>query len=375
MVKSEICKTPLSPEIIKEITPEVLEELYIVARNHDLVHLVAVSLKRNKLLKNDKISKKYMKYLHSVLMRYETIQYEQKQIYKVFEKEKIIFVPLKGSVIRNYYKDPWMRTSCDIDILVPQHELERAKEALVSSLGYAVGRYRYHDVSLYSPSGILLELHFKILENEKNIDKNLEKVWGYVHPLKEGSYQYVMTPEYLIFHSFAHMVYHFINGGIGVRYVVDAWLLDNRLEHDEEVLNKLCKECGIDYFAKCIKKLSKVWFENEQHNRLTKQLQAYIITGGVLGNSETKVMARKTKTKGQVRYLVQRIFIPYKDFCASFPKLEKYPFLYPYYTVKRWFKIFNKQIAKNAVQEIKINRNMLQEDVDDLQRMFKELGL
>ena len=375
LVRSEMVEEPLDPEIVRMITPEMLEQLYTVSRNHDLVHVVAVALKKHKLLKHDKISKKFVKHMHTALMRYEAIKHEQNQIYRVFEKEGIVFVPLKGSVIRNYYVDRWMRTSCDIDILVHEDDLERAKEALMLHLGYAMGRYKYHDLSMYAPSGILLELHFRIVENEKNLDKNLKKVWEYVQPIEEGRFQYVMTPEYLMFHSYAHMVYHFMYGGCGVRYVIDAWILEKKLAHDEKILQKMCKECRIDRFVEGVKKLSRVWFEEDEHDDLSRRMQSYIITGGVFGNMETKVTARKTQTKGKFRYLLTRIFIPYKEFCASFPKLEKFPFLYPYYTVKRWLKIFNKQIAKNAVQEIKMNRNILQEDVNDLKQLFKELGL
>ncbi|MBO4954226.1 MAG: nucleotidyltransferase family protein, partial [Clostridia bacterium] len=36
----------------------------------------------------------------------------------------IDFMPLKGAVIRQYYPEPWMRTSCDIDIHVKKDRLE-----------------------------------------------------------------------------------------------------------------------------------------------------------------------------------------------------------------------------------------------------------
>ena len=171
LVRSEILEIPLDSKILKKITPEIMEELYIVSKKHDLAHVVAVALKKHGLIRHDKLSRKYVKQMHSALMRYEAIKHEQNQIYQVLEQEKITFVPLKGSVIRKYYPDRWMRTSTDIDILVSEEDLKCAKKALVSKLGYAEGRYRYHDVSLYAPSGVLLELHFRITENMKNIDK------------------------------------------------------------------------------------------------------------------------------------------------------------------------------------------------------------
>lgn len=375
LVRSEILEVPVEPKILNKITPEIMEELYMVSKNHDLAHVVAVALKKHGLIKHDKLSRRYVKQMHAALMRYEAIKHEQNQIYQVFEKEGIDFVPLKGSVIRKYYPDRWMRTSTDIDILVREKELEKAKKALISNLDYAEGRYRYHDVSLYSKSGVLLELHFQITENMKNIDKNLKKVWDYVNPIEEGRCRQVMTPEYLLFHSYAHMIYHFVKGGCGVRFVVDSWLLEHVLDYDEDVFQKLCKESRINTFVESVRKLGQVWFEDAEHDNLSEKMQTYIITGGVFGTVESKVMARKTQTSGRYRYLLKRVFIPYKDFCASYPILEKLPWLYPYFAVKRLFKIFDKRIAKNAVQEIHMNKNVLQEDVDELKGLFRDLKL
>lgn len=373
LVRSEICGTALEPEVIRMITPKMLEQLYIVSRNHDMIHVVAVALKKHKLLSNDRLTQKYTQFMYMALMRYEAMKHEEEQIAKVFEQEGIVFVPLKGSVIRRYYPSAWMRTSSDIDILIHEEDLKRAKNALVKHLNYAEGRHKYHDFSLYSPNGILLELHFRIVENEEDLDKNLKKVWDYVRPVEEGGCRYEMTPEYLMFHAFAHMVYHFRYGGCGVRFVTDIWLLDKKLSYDENILQKLCKESKIGHFVKCVRKLSKVWFEEENYDSTCRRMEFYIITGGVFGSTESKITARKIQTKGNLKYFFQRVFIPYKEFCASYPRLEKMPFLYPYYTVKRWLKIFNKQIARNAVREITINRKIGQDDVDELKRLFKEL--
>ena len=375
LIKSELCDVALAPETIHCITPDILEEIYTISKSHDMTHIVAVALKKYGLLSDSKMAKKYMKSMHGALIRYEAFKHEQNRIAQAFEKENIVFVPLKGSVIRKYYPQRWMRTSCDIDVLVRAVDLERAKQVLVESLGYAVGRYKFHDLSLYAPSGILLELHFKILENDKKIDKNLEKVWHYVRPVGENRSQHMMTPEYLMFHVVAHMLYHFVHGGCGVRFVADIWLLEQKLNYDRVKFDALCRECKIETFVQYVRKLSRVWFEGEAHDSVTRGMESYILTGGVFGTVETKTKARKTKTKGQLKYLFQRICIPYEEFCASYPKMSKYPFLYPYYVVRRWFKIFNKQIAKNAVQEIKLNRNILQDDVDDLKHLFWELKI
>ena len=136
-----------------------------------------------------------------------------------FEKNCIDFVLLKGSVLRNLYPEQWMRTSCDIDVLVREEDLDNAVSALQKETDFKYAKRLYHDVSLIIPN-VHLELHFSIKENMDNIDKLLCKAWEYAIK-QEGSMQYCFSPEYQIFHVVAHMSYHFVHGGLGIRPYID----------------------------------------------------------------------------------------------------------------------------------------------------------
>ena len=184
-----------------------------------------------------------------------------------------------------------------------------------------------------------------------------------------------MTNEYLLFHSYAHMLYHFINGSCGIRYVIDIWILEQKLEFDAAKLEKLLEVCGMCAFASYTRKLARVWFEGEAHDHETSLMEMYIIEAGLFGDVKSKVKARKVKTEGKAAYLFQRVFIPYKEFCSSYPSLSKYPVLYPYYTIKRWFKIFDRRKAEQAISEIQLNQKMHGESVQKLRELFGKLEL
>ena len=98
-------------------------ELYRLSKKHDMAHIVGAALERRGLLGDDEVSAAFRKQQMLAVYRYETINYELEEIRELFEGEGIAFMPLKGSVIRKYYPQPWMRTSCDIDILVKEEEL------------------------------------------------------------------------------------------------------------------------------------------------------------------------------------------------------------------------------------------------------------
>ena len=123
--------------------------------------------------------------MFSELYRYLLFNYEYMRLCDTLETAKIDHLPLKGSIIREYYPESWMRTSCDIDILVHEQDLDRAVQTLCETLGYHTeGEREYHDISLFSPSGIHLELHFNILENTERIDGLLSRVWEFSKPIK-----------------------------------------------------------------------------------------------------------------------------------------------------------------------------------------------
>lgn len=389
LIRSALTGQALSSETIQKITPEVLPQLYQIAAKQDQVHMVAYALKKHGLLGEDKVSTGLASNLRFTLYRHETLMHAQSEIYQVLEEAGVDYVPLKGAVIRDLYPEAWMRTSSDVDILVREESLDQAKDALVSKLGYKVIKNNYHDIAMLSPQNMLLELHFKISENEEKMDRMLEKVWEYVSPaeanlhcvetdsrcLETGSHRMEMTNEYLLFHSYAHMLYHFINGGCGMRYVIDIWILEQKLEYDAAKLEKLLEVCGMCAFASYTRKLARVWFEGESHDHETALMEMYIIEAGLFGDVRSKVKARKVKTEGKGEYLFQRVFIPYREFCSSYPILSKYPILYPYYTVKRWFKIFDRQKAEQAVYEIQLNQEMKQESIKKLRELFGKLEL
>lgn len=373
LLKTEILGESLEEKTIQQITPEVIKKLYAIAIRHDLAHLVGAALKKQNFLGDDEVSKKFFYDLCYAVARTEMIQSEQSKIYELFEEEQIAFVPLKGAVIREYYPESWQRTSCDIDILVRQDEVERAKELLVSHIGYCVRLYNYHDISLYSSSGVHLELHFSILEHKDNIDLLLGDVWDYVSPIEKDSYQYIMSPEYFMFHILAHMLHHFLHGGCGIRAFIDMWLLRTQVGYDKKVLDDLCQMCGIQTFAKYVWKLTDIWFSDGKHDDVSLAMESYIVNGGTFGNKKNMMTITKTGTEGKMRYVLKRFFPSKKVLSIPFPQLNEMPFLYPYYAIKRWGKLLTPEKIHSTVKEMKLYNEIPQDCVEGVKELFRKL--
>ena len=357
------------------LTEEEKKALFFLAKKHDLAHLVSRGLSELQFPLSENEKKIFKNTEMLAVMRYEQLHYEYEEILEAFNAEKIPFVPLKGSILREYYGEPWLRTSCDIDILVHEEDLDRAVKALVETKGYKAEPKNYHDISLYSPSNVHLELHFSILETIENIDRLLARVWDYVTLKEEGSYEYRQTNEYLVFHLIAHLLYHFVNGGCGVRTIIDLWLVNKNLPLDSAVLNGFLEECGIAKFYQSIIQTARVWLEGETPTEEILEIQEYVLSGGVYGSFQNKMKVAGTKVTDKKAYALKRIFPSYDLMKNKYPILKKHKWLYPASQVYRWIETIFKGKAKSLKTEMQTLSSTTEQEKDDFKEFLAKLGL
>ena len=364
---------PFPEEHLSLLTEETVSSLYTVAKGHDLAQLGAEALGKLGLLDESEISQKWIKQQMLAVYRYERLNAAYHKICSLLDAARVYYLPLKGSVIRALYPAPYLRTSCDIDILVKQEQLEDAIAALSSlPLEKEIER-AYHDVSLYFKGGIHLELHFNILEKSDAMDKVLSRVWDYTQADGENTYRQKMTEEFFLFHQIAHAAYHFKTGGCGIRPFLDVFLILQKRKQDEKILTALLEEASLSSFYHHFVALSRVWFLGDTHTPVTAQMEQYLLGAGVYGSFENRVVTVAAKSRGA--YLFRRMFPSIESLKNSYPKLAKRPVLYPFYLIKRWFRVFNSKKRKRAMTEIKQTVTMSNEKREDISSLFSALSL
>ncbi len=375
LLRSAVGEELLSEEEKKLYTAEMLPKIASVAKKHDLLHLLALGLKKNSLPVED--AAYFQNQIFQAVYRYEQLQYEFDSLCEALEKAQIPFLPLKGSVLRHYYPEPWMRTSCDIDVLVHQEDLDKAVAYLVETLEYEYDSKNSHDVSLFSPSGTHLELHYDLVEDNRAnaASKVLESVWGKVEKRDGFEYCYEMPDELFYFYHIAHMAKHFEGGGCGIRPFIDLVVLNHKMEFDKEKRERLLEQGGLLQFAGQVELLSEIWFGNEAHTEITLQIQDYILQGGVYGTSENRIAVQQQKKGGKWRYALSRIFLPYKELKFHYPILEKHKWLMPIMQVRRWCKLIFCGHLKRATNELKYNSTLSKDAAEKTQELLKNIGL
>lgn len=375
LLLSAICGTKLTEEERNSFSSEMVQDLFKISDSHDIIPILAMGLKQNGLVSNDGIG--IEKHILKAVYRYERLRHEYENLCNALEKAQIPFLPLKGSVIRKYYPEAWMRTSCDIDILVHKEDTEKAKMLLVSEYGYTHRGQSSHDISLFTPTNIHIELHYDLVEDgsANKSSEVLKKVWN-TALVKEGfSFWYEMPDDMYYFYHIAHMAKHFEFGGCGIRPFIDLWILDNIQGADIEKRNKLLEQGGLLKFAETARKLSRVWFENKDFDSVCKQMDNYILRGGVYGNDENRIVVQQQKNGGRLKYALSKIFIRYDEIKFHYPILQKYRWLTPIMEVRRWFKLIFCGHLKHSAKELQYNSNITDTEAKRMQEFLKSIGL
>ena len=353
-------------------SPDMLDAIYTLSNRHDIAHIVGAALKKSSVGMTEELSKKFEQKQFTAFFRYEQSKYELERIKDVLKEEKIPFIPLKGSVLRELYPEPWMRTSCDIDVLVKEDDLQSVTEALSSRLGYTVEGRGSHDIQLLSGGNIHVELHYELIEEDfvsKKVEKTLNNAWDHAFA-ENGDYLYTFTDEFFTFYHMAHMAKHFtVGGGCGVRPFLDLYIL-SRSKKDK---TGLLEENGLMPFYEASKKLSDVWFNGESHDEITKKMEKYILDGGTFGNLKNRVTVGKAKSGNGISYVFARLFSPYGVMKNKHPSLRKCPLLLPFFYVKRWLTpLFDGRLKKTAKE---LNLSARQETNTEYSEMIKKLGI
>lgn len=355
LVRSSMFDEPLSSEIKETITDERLKKLYKLSSKHDIAHLVAHALEQNGLLGDSEIGRAFIGERDKAVLRYRLLRRELDDLSRVLDENGIPYIPLKGSVIRKYYPEPWMRTSCDVDVLVKHEDLDIARAALESNLGYAFkGVYTDHDISLFAPSGMHIELHYDLLDDDRKGEEIISRVWQYSNLDDGAASRYSMCPEFFYFYHVVHMANHFRHGGCGARTLLDLYMLNHHYEAiDRAHLDEMLSCAGFSEFEAAVRELSEVWFGKAEMNDLLCDVEEFILTGGVYGTRANRISVSQVKSGGRFKYLLSRIFISNSALKKKYPVLEERPYLIPLYHVRRWLKpIFNRKTKENSMNEI-----------------------
>ena len=150
-----------------------------------------------------------------------------KSIFEDYKKENIDYAVLKGESIAALYKEPDLRISSDVDLLVsPKHEKKALK--ILEKYGYY-----YNKRSKWSNETVakhdkykLIEVHCELFDESRNdiMFNHINKSPDKFEKLNTENYGVinVLSPDDGLMFVFLHFVKHFLSAGAGMRQLMDV---------------------------------------------------------------------------------------------------------------------------------------------------------
>ena len=374
LLRQEICGEELSSDIKNLIDEDLLENLFAIAKRQGLSHLIFDALVKNEITGSKGLFSKLKNEKNVAIFRSNQIDFELKQISKALEEEKIDFIFLKGAIIRNLYPEKWMRTSCDIDLLIKEQDLERAIEVLQKSLDYKSVEKTEQDVQFLSQSGLTIELHFSLYRGEENeYAKLLNCAWDNV--VEAQTNRKILTNEFFYLYHIVHMALHFKQGGCGIRPFIDLYLIKKNVNVQRETVAEYLEEIGLLTFENHIFRASKFILGEIESNNIINSIIDFVLGSEMYGDIKNRALINQAKKGGKKKFILSRIFISYSELLEQYPKLKKFKILYPYYSVKRWLRLLFGKDSKRVRREIKVINSTTEEENKKIKELLNNLKI
>lgn len=283
-------------------------------------------------------------------------------------------IALKGWEMKTFYPEPNMRQMADLDILVRPYDFKRIR-TVMESLEYTADSESSWKHDSFRKGEVHIEMHKRLTDDSSEIQKWERGMWSRAVRAKENIYK--MSPEdYYIFH-FVHLHKDFMNGSLGLRRIVDTWLLQKQ-SIDMETVKVNLERFGLWTFHKRMVHLSHATMGDEPIDEDSEVLLAHAFRHGIYGSGISYKAGRiaamgKDLKSGKRISLMKAVFLPYKRMKAQFPILEKYPILLPWCWIKRIVHFLRGDMKKNRA---KLDYSGIkEEDFQEMKRFFKAGGV
>ena len=325
-VKASVCGVPIA-----NLDEPDWNEFLQLAHRHDLNAMVYDGLQKSNFLLPQTVEQA----LHSHYMRafYQDSQqeYVKKQLQDALVAAGIKHIFLKGSVLKDDYPVPALRTMCDLDVLVYAKDFDAIADVVKALGGKTMPGDGNHRNYCFFDS-VFVEFHPNLMHHATPVGIGINPGWQYA---KEDSQTCsgALTAEGFYLNTICHLASHFVDCGVGVRYVLDVWINRHlrKPEADRAFVEAELKRFGLLDFAKNIEQLADAWFGDLSMTPLLEELGEYILTSGLQGTAERAMLNAMSLSTGGSRAsaLWKKAFYPRAELEDRFPWCKGKPLLLP----------------------------------------------
>ncbi|WP_044974988.1 nucleotidyltransferase family protein [Ruminococcus sp. HUN007] len=307
-----------------------LKGLFYVCQKHSLTACVAYALE-SAGIKDENFSQAKEKAIRKNIL----MDTERKKILDRLEKEKIWYMPLKGSLLKDWYPRLGMRQMSDNDILCDGSKRARIKE-IMEDLGFKCEHYGKGNDDAYHKEPVCnFEMHNELFHtaNAGNLHEYYGDVKDRLIKDENNDYGYHFRTEDFYIYITAHEYKHFAAGGTGVRSLVDTYVFLKKFSDsmDWDYIAEELKKLGIEEYEKNNRELALKFLETDDLTEEETKLLDYHIFSGSYGTVANNIGNLMTKSGGsKAKYIFSRIFIPMEFIQSWYPFFYRHKWLIPF---------------------------------------------
>lgn len=355
-----------------------LEALLRLAKAHSVSAMVCMALEQTDAFQHaaETTRLKWLDAKNKAVRKNMLLDAERHQLEKEFAEHGIWYMPLKGSILKDWYPKFGMREMADNDILFDPAGRKQVRE-IFQNRSYKTVSFRKGNHDVYEKAPIYnFEMHVELYHkrydtfNEKYADVKQRLL-----PDAEVPYRFHFTPEDFYVFVIAHAYKHYSNSGTGIRTLADIYIMNQKLGGtlNWEYVDSELRGLGILSYEHESRELAQKLFgiaELPMEANLSEaeqQMLAYYLGASTYGTIENRTLNQMQKLQpdgGAItahtkqKYLLSRIF-PGREWCkACAPTVYKYPVLLPFFWVWRLTVkgVKRRTIVKQELEAIKRER-------------------
>lgn len=324
------------------------QEVFLLAKRHSVSALAWHAVSRLPEPIDAAVNEEWRTLNFKLINKYFNQDHELGVLSSLLSEAKIPHMPVKSVWLRPLYPQPFEREMCDLDILIPEEDAERAHDIAIDS-GYTMMEEltTSHNTEYVKKPYLALELHTFLAPKESSQFSYYEDIWQRAVPT-DTPYYYSLTLEDQYIYMLAHSEKHYSLRGTGIRSYLDLFVFLNHYQDrlDRTYIEAELRKLQIYEFAVTAEALAFSWFSKERLplSEAAEEMAYYVFSGATYGQANGKdknalrsLMADgKSAKQARFSFFMRIVFLPYDKMTVQFPSLKKVPFLLPFYWIWRW---------------------------------------
>ncbi len=303
--------------------------------------------------------------------------YEGGRILEGLSRAGLDCIGLKGWQMRQFYPNPMMRQMVDLDVLVRPYDFAAIGQVM-ADLGFnGEGGESNWKHDNFRKNEINVEIHKRLTDDSAAVQKWEGEMWSRVIRTDEHVCRMSME-DYVIFH-FVHLHKDFLNGSLGLRRIIDTWLLQKE-RYDREAVLREMDGMGMKLFYQKMIHLSRACMGEEELDSGSVLLLNHAFTHGIYGSGKSYKAGRIAVfsrsgglAAGKLRSKLAAVFLPYSRMKAQYPVLVRRPYLLPYCWAKRIIRYLRSD--KGRYRHMLDYSGISKADYDEMKAFFQAGGI